>query len=124
MQELPHSVSEKIFQIDPLIHFVGVYKDNDLYCSYRKDITPYLDENKTITSLDHAVQRWKERKELLSSEIGNPIYSLTMYETVKRIVIELKDGLIVLISTELEVDHEKLLLKLTDYRDSLQGLMP
>jgi len=32
--------------------------------------------------------------------------------------------LIVLISTELEVDHEKLLLKLTDYRDSLQGLMP
>ncbi|MBL7001892.1 MAG: hypothetical protein ISR80_03960 [Nitrosopumilus sp.] len=117
MSLLSSSISEQIFQIDPLIRFVGIYRNNELYCSYRKDIKPYIDEKKTTQSLKQASKRWKERKELLSSGIGDPIYSVTMYGLVKRIVMELKDGSIILLSTEHEVDHEKLLLKLMDFRD-------
>lgn len=120
MKPLLGSIAEKIFQISPLIRFVGVYKNDELLCSYRKGITPYIDEDKTKKSLEQAVKRWKERKKLLSSEIGNPIYSITMYELVKRIMIETKNGSLVLLSTELEIDHEKVLLELMNYKDSLE----
>ena len=124
IQQLHDSISEKIFQIDPLIRFVGVFSNNDFQYSYRKCITPYIDQEKTKKSLEQAVKRWEEREELFSSEIGNPMYSLTMYETVKRIVMKLKDGSILLISTELEIDHERLLIKLMDYSDSLTNKLP
>ena len=114
---LSETISEKIFQIHPLIRFVGVYKNGELYCSYRKDIKPYIDQTKTIKSLEQAAKRWKERKELLSPGLGDPLYSVTMYGMVKRIAMELKDGSIILLSTELEIDHEKLLLELMDNRD-------
>ena len=119
MDTTTDSVFEKIFQLDPLIRFIGVYRNKDFRYEYRKGITPYIDANKTKKSLEQAVKRWEEREELLSSEIGNPIYSITMYEMVKRIMMKLKDGSLLLLSTELEIDHERLLLKLMDYRNSI-----
>ena len=119
METFPDSISEKVFEINPLIRFVGIFHNNKLHFSYKKGIAPHIDEDKTKKSLEQAVKRWDERKHLLSSEIGNPIYSITMYELVKRIIMELKDGSILLISTELEIDHEKLLLDLMDFKDSM-----
>ena len=116
MQTTNDSVFEKIFQISPQIRFVGIYKNNELKYSYREGTKPYIDENTTIKSLEQAVRRWKERKELLGSAMGNPMYSVTMYEQVKRITRELKDGSLVLLSTELEVNHEKILLELMDIK--------
>ena len=119
MSSFPDSISEKVFQINPAIRFVGIFHRGELHYSYKEGITPYIDEDKTKKSLEQAVKRWNERKELFGTEIGNPIYSITMYELVKRMIIELKDGSILLLSTELEVDHEKLLLNLMEFKDSM-----
>jgi len=119
MDSFPSSISEKVFQINSSIRFVGILHKGELHYSYKKGITPYIDEEKTKKSLKQAAKRWEERKQLLSTDIGNPIYSITMYEAVKRIIMELKDGSILLLSTELEVDHERLLLDLMNFKESM-----
>jgi len=48
--------------------------------------------------------------------MGNPIYSVTMYEMVKRITAMLKNGSLLLLSAEIEVDHEKILLEVMNPR--------
>ena len=119
MQKLSDEISDIIFKISPSIRFVGIYKNNELKFAYREDITPQLEQSKTIKSFEYAVKRWEERKELLSAEIGNPVYAIAMYETVKRLTMELDDGSILLLSMELEADQEKILTDLLDYRNSL-----
>ena len=116
MKSTNNPIFEKIFQLNPLIRFVGIYNNNELMYTYRKGITPYIHEENTKKSLDLAIKRWEERKELLSSEIGNQIYSVTMYETVKRIIMELKDGTLILITAELDIDHEKMILELPNMK--------
>ncbi len=123
MKTTTNQVFEKIFQLYPAIRSIGVYSNNDFQYSLRKGITPYLDENKTIKSFKLSVKKYEEQEQLLSSEIGNPIYSITMYEIVKQITMKLKDGTFLLFSTELEMDHEKLLIDLMDYSDSLSNTL-
>jgi hypothetical protein len=59
-------------------------------------------------SLYYASQRWETRKNL-SYKIGKPKYSMTMYEKIKQFSIPITNNDILLISTEPDTEHEKLI---------------
>jgi len=108
-------IYKEIFEIDPAIRYIGIYHNGDLRGKMRAGVENYLDEIETTISLSLAVRRWNERMDL-APQIGRPIYSTTLYQRVKRITIEISVGMIILVSTEIECDHEKLILKLIGFK--------
>lgn len=109
---------EEIFKLDSRIRYVGIYHNGDLYGKMKDGTDHYLTTSETKLSLLQAAKRWAERKDL-SSKIGNPIYSMTMYQLVKRITMEISPNLLLFLSTEIPCEHEKLILKLLDFKDTI-----
>jgi len=54
--------------------------------------------------------------------IGRPLYSIAMYEKVKRFTIAFENGLL-FISTEIDVDDENLISKLQDILGKLGNIL-
>ena len=115
-------IYKEIFEIDQMIRYIGTYHNGDLRGKMRPGVESYLDEAETVLSLSHAVRRWNERMDL-SPKIGRPIYSTTLYQNVKRITLEISEDLIILVSTEIECDHEKLILKLINFKKRIHEIL-
>ena len=114
-------IFEEIFKLDPTIRYVGVYHNGDLNGKMRAGVDSYLTESETELSLLQAAKRWAERKDW-TPKIGKPIYSVTMYQMVKRITIEISPGLLLIVSTEIECEQEKLILKLIDFKETIRKI--
>ncbi len=112
-------IYDEIFNIDINIRYIGIYRNGKLYGKVRKGLKTYLDEEETKQSIAQAVRRWDERKEW-ESKIGRPLYSQTMYEKVKRITMQIDDGTILLLSTDIEAEHEKILLRILDFKKRIK----
>ena len=112
-------IYDEIFNIDINIRYIGIYRNGKLYGKVRKGLKTYLNEEETKRSIDQAVRRWEERKEW-ESKIGRPIYTLTMYSKVKRITIQIAENLILLMSTDIESDHERILLRILDFKKKIK----
>ena len=112
-------IFDEIFNIDINIRYIGIYRNGKLYGKVRKGLKTYLNEEETKRSIDQAVRRWEERKEW-ESKIGRPIYTLTMYSKVKRITIQIAENLILLMSTDIESDHERILLRILDFKKKIK----
>lgn len=111
-------IFDKIFDISINIRYIGIYRNGKLHGKMRKGLRPYLDEEETKRSIAEAVRRWEERKEW-EPKIGRPIYSLTMYVKVKRITIQIAENVILLMSTDIESEHEKILLRILDLKKEI-----
>ena len=88
----------------------------------RDGIDSYLTEAETKLSLLQTVKRWAERKDW-TPKIGRPIYSATMYQMVKRITMEVSPDLLLFVSTEIQCEHEKLILKLMDFNETIRKIL-
>jgi len=82
----------------------------------RKNTTSYLSEEQTEESLKQSLDKWKGRMKFCD-EIGFPVYSATKYQKVYRLTIPFEDGILGL-STEPDIDIEKLVAKVLAIRDS------
>ncbi len=112
-------IFDEIFDISINIRYIGIYRNGKLYGKMRKGLRPYLNEEETKRSIVDAVRRWEERREW-EPKIGRPIYSQTMYEKVKRITMQIDDSTILLMSTEIEAEHEKILLRILDFKKRIK----
>jgi len=112
-------IYDEIFNIDINIRYIGIYRNGKLYGKVRKGLKTYLDEEETKQSIVEAVRRWEERKQW-EPKIGRPIYSQTMYEKVKRITMQIDDSTILLMSTEIKAEHEKILLRILDFKKRIK----
>ena len=101
------------------ISYGGSYRKEKLYGKARKGLKTYLDEKETKRMKDEEVSRWEERKEW-EQKIGRTIYSLTMYVKVKRITIQIAENVILLLSTDIESEHEKILLRILDLKKEIK----
>jgi hypothetical protein len=78
-----------------------------------------LSSEETRKSNLQALARWGLRNSL-SSKIGRGKYAMAEYEKIKRITIPLDDDHLLLITTEVEADHGKIIsntLKLLSAND-------
>jgi hypothetical protein len=104
-----------MLRIDRGIRFVGVADSEGMLIgyAYRKDIVPLLTPKETEISVLQSFIRMGTRA-TLEQKLGDTVYSFTMYRKVKRATIPIRNSSkithIFMVSFDVEVDHEPIIL--------------
>jgi hypothetical protein len=100
-----------ILKMDRSIRFAGIANKmgKTITTAYRKRSDHLLTEDESDLSTIESVLRLRTRFDL-HSKLGNPIYSFTLYEKVKRATILLdNDEYPVLMMINIEAEHDSLI---------------
>ena len=90
---------DRILGIDASVRFVAVADmDGELLAHKAKaGLVPYLELEETKETIRHSVTAWRSRMKHYD-KIGAGIYTLAVYEKVRRVTIPLKSGNLMLVS--------------------------
>ena len=99
-----------ILGLDSKIRFAGVCDDSGAikYGGQREGITNLLSPEETKRSNLQALARWGLRNSL-SSKVGKGKYAMSEYEKIKRITFPLEENHLLLVTTEVDADHNKII---------------
>jgi len=106
-------ICDEILELDKNIRYVGIYDYGELYDKIRPGLKSYLTKEETETSLSQAVYRWSTRKKT-ASKIGKPVFAMAKYEKIYRITLPIKGAGLVLVSTDIGIDVNEILEKLSN----------
>jgi hypothetical protein len=103
-------VCKDIMNLDPQVRFAGICDDTGeiKYGGHRNGVTNLLSPEETKKSNLQALARWGLRNSL-SPKIGKGKYAMAEYEKIKRITMPIGDDHLLLVTTEVNVDHDKLI---------------
>jgi|SRR5215208_4568976 hypothetical protein len=105
-------VCQNIIDLDKTIRFAGVtnMRRTIVTAKYRAGLVPLLTRDETIESVEHSVFRMSTRR-LMETKLGKIIYSITLYEKVKRAVIPIGKGgnFILMVSFDNEADFDSII---------------
>ncbi len=106
---------EQIMNIDESIQYAVIMAKNGekIYGGYRKVMTPILTEDELKMVHFYAVQRWDTRKNI-EYRIGKNRYSMGEYEKMKRMSFPINDKYLLMVHTEMENDHQKIISEILD----------
>jgi len=110
---------DKVMKLDGNIRFAAIY-DGQYHAKLRDGIERYFTDEEIKSSLSEAQNRWAFRKKM-SFKIGAPIFAMTQYAKVNRITFPLDNEAIILVTTELEVDINKLVDRIIEIRHPLNN---
>lgn len=99
-----------IISIDPKIRMVTICDMNGkiMFSDHKSGVVNLLNPEESKKSLQMAISGWKARSEL-ANKIGKGKYVVAEYEKIKRITMPLGNDHLLYITTEVEVDHDKVL---------------
>lgn len=99
-----------ILNLDAKIRFAGVCDDTGeiRYGGQREGVNNLLSPEETKRSNLQALARWSLRNSL-APKIGKGRYAMAEYEKIKRITVPLESYHLLLITTEREADHGKII---------------
>lgn len=99
-----------ILSLEPKIRFAGVCDDSGeiKYGGQREGITNLLSKDETRRSNLQAIARWALRSSL-SPKVGKGKYAMAEYEKIKRITFPLEGNHLLLVTTEVDADHGKII---------------
>ncbi|MDQ3984368.1 MAG: hypothetical protein M3222_04350 [Thermoproteota archaeon] len=99
-----------ILNVDPKIRYAGICDDTGetKYGGQRQGVQNLLSPEETKRSNLQALARWSLRNSL-APKIGKGKYAVAEYEKLKRITIPLENYHLLLITTEIEADHQKII---------------
>ena len=99
-----------ILNVDPKIRYAGICDDTGetKYGGQRQGVQNLLSPEETKRSNLQALARWSLRNSL-APKIGKGKYAVAKYEKLKRITIPLENHHLLLITTEIEADHQKII---------------
>ena len=106
---------EEIMDLDPNIRFAASY-DGQFNAKYRDGIQGYFNDEEVRSFLSKAQKRWDSRKQM-SLKIGDPKFAMAQYGKVNRITIPLENDGVILVTTELDVDINKLVTGIIETRN-------
>ena len=103
---------KEILDLDPKIRFAGVCDDTGetKFGGQRDGVKNLLSPEETKKSNLQALARWALRN-ALSPKVGKGRYAMAEYEKVKRITIPLDDRHLLLVTTEVNADHDRIIDK-------------
>jgi hypothetical protein len=109
------NLCKDILELDQNIRFAGVSDDTGeiRYGGQRQGISNLLSSEETKRSNLQALARWSLRNSL-APKIGKGRYAMAEYERIKRITFPLEDYHLLLITTEVNADHGKIINKVLD----------
>ncbi len=92
---------EKILALDENIRFVAISDlDGNLIVSKSKEgVELYLSPESTKDTLRHAAAAWKSRMKHVD-EIGRGLYTIAVYEKLRRVTMPLSDDRILLVTID------------------------
>src|ERR671926_985925 len=101
-----------IMNLDSKIRFAGICDETGeiKYGGQREGINNLLSSEETKRSNLQALARWGLRN-ALAPKIGKGKYAMAEYEKIKRITVPLENYHLLLITTELEADNDKIIDK-------------
>ena len=104
------NLCRSILQMDSKVRFAGICDETGeiKYGGQREGVENILSSDETRKSNLQALARWGLRNSL-SPKIGRGKYAMAEYERIKRITIPLDDDHLLLITTEVEADHGKII---------------
>jgi hypothetical protein len=104
------NLCKAVMDIDAKIRFAGICDETGeiKYGGQREGVEDMLSSEETRKSNLQALARWGLRNSL-SSKIGRGKYAMAEYEKIKRITIPLDDDHLLLITTEVQADHGKII---------------
>ena len=99
-----------ILGLESKIRFAGVCDDSGAikYGGQREGITNLLSPDETKRSNLQALARWALRNSL-SPKVGKGRYAMAEYEKIKRITFPLEGDHLLLVTTEVDADHNKII---------------
>jgi hypothetical protein len=97
---------DEVLRLDHNIRFVAIH-DGQFKAKYRVGTIGYFEEGEIKSSLSEAQSRWDSRKKL-SFKIGEPKFAMAQYGKINRITIPLGNEGVILVTTELGADIDKL----------------
>jgi hypothetical protein len=107
-----------ILNLDPKIRFAGICDETGQtkYGGQREGLRNLLSPEETKKSNLQALARWGLRN-VLAPKIGKGRYSMAEYEKIKRITAPLENYHLLLVTTEVEADHGRII-------DNILQLLP
>ena len=123
--QLPKDFCKQILDLDTSIRFAGVSYTlgKSIMKEYRRGVVPLLSKQEEESSLVQAAIRMAARK-VFEPKMGKTIYAFALYEKVKRATIPLSNDLILMVSFDIEADHEPIILLKVIPLDKKHGLIP
>jgi hypothetical protein len=105
-----NELCKDILGLDTKIRFAGVCDDTGeiRFGGPREGIKSLLTPEQTKVSNLQALIRW-ELRDSLSHKIGREKYSMEEYEKIKRIIFTLDHDHLVLVTTEVDTEHMKVI---------------
>lgn len=99
-----------IRELDPKIRFVGVCNGSGeiKYGGLGEGMTTLLSADETKRSNILAIERWKLHN-ALAPKIGKVRYAMEEYEKIKQFTIGLEANHLMLISTEVDAEHSRII---------------
>jgi hypothetical protein len=99
-----------IRDLDPKIRFVGVCNGSGeiKYGGLGEGMTTLLSADETKRSNILAIERWKLHN-ALAPKIGKVRYAMEEYEKIKQFTIGLEANHLMLISTEVDAEHSRMI---------------
>jgi hypothetical protein len=97
---------EDILNLDRTVRFAGICDDTGeiKYGGQREGVKNLLSAEETKKSNLQALARWGLRN-ALAPKVGKGRYAMAEYEKIKRITLPLEDENLLLVTTEVQVDH-------------------
>ena len=108
--------TNEVLKLDSNIRFVGVLTKNRTIDSpkYREGVEKLFSESEAKMSFHYASLIW-DTKQNLAYKLGNEKFSLTEYDKVKQISIPYDKNNLVLISTDIDADHDSIIKKIQEH---------
>jgi len=103
-------ICKDILDLDPKIRFAGMCDDTGetKYGGMREGTTSHLSSEETQKSIQLALGRWGLR-EALTPKTGKAKYAMAEYEKIKRLTLPVDEDYLLLISMEVDADHNKII---------------
>ena len=110
MPESMQAVCEKIVSLDRAVRFAGMADGGRVVASkYREGLVPLLTEKESELSVVQSTIRMMLRKPL-EEKLGGMVYAFARYGNVKRATIPLRDSWTLLISFDVESEHDSVIM--------------
>jgi len=105
---------DEVIKLDESVRYTAIY-DGQLNAKFRNGVQGYFKEEEIKSSLSEVQNRWASRKKM-SFKIGEPKFAMAQYGKVNRITMALGDEGIILVTTELGADINKLVDEIIEVR--------
>ena len=109
------SLVNRLFNLDKNIRFVAVSnKSGEILAKGSKpDTRLFLSPEETQETIHHAITAWKSREKHYS-KIGEGVYTLAVYEKLRRATIPLPSGNLLLVTIDNAGGQQRIMDKITN----------